>query len=67
VYLGVHFVSDVLAGYCAGLVWLTACIGASRFAERRGLASPSCKVGCAISGQSDQTLLNGRNPILLSP
>jgi undecaprenyl-diphosphatase len=41
VYLGVHFVSDVLAGYCAGLVWLTACIGASRFAERRGLASPS--------------------------
>jgi membrane-associated phospholipid phosphatase len=25
VYLGVHYVSDVVAGYCAGLAWLTLC------------------------------------------
>ena len=24
VYLGVHYASDVLAGFCASLVWLTA-------------------------------------------
>lgn len=26
VYLGVHYPSDVLGGYCAGAVWLTVCI-----------------------------------------
>jgi undecaprenyl-diphosphatase len=34
VYLGVHYASDVLAAYCAGLAWLTLCaltlLGASR-------------------------------------
>lgn len=27
VYLGAHYLSDVLAGYCAGIVWLTLCLG----------------------------------------
>ncbi|MCK9906483.1 phosphatase PAP2 family protein, partial [Frankia sp. Cpl3] len=26
VYLGVHFPSDVIAGFAAGSIWLTACI-----------------------------------------
>jgi membrane-associated phospholipid phosphatase len=35
VYLGMHYLSDVLAGYCAGTVWLLACIGAIRLMRRR--------------------------------
>ena len=39
VYLGVHYTSDVLAGYCAGLTWLTVCVTGYNFAERRRLGS----------------------------
>jgi membrane-associated phospholipid phosphatase len=39
VYLGVHYASDVLAAYCAGLAWLTLCgltlLAASRLRVRR--------------------------------
>lgn len=34
-YLGVHFLSDVIAGYSAGLVWLSVCVTGYQFAERR--------------------------------
>jgi undecaprenyl-diphosphatase len=34
-YLGVHYLSDVIAGYLAGAVWLLVCIAALRFAERQ--------------------------------
>ncbi|MEP6494277.1 MAG: phosphatase PAP2 family protein [bacterium] len=37
IYLGVHYLSDVLAGYCAGFVWLVVSITAYQFAERRGI------------------------------
>jgi membrane-associated phospholipid phosphatase len=33
IYLGVHYLSDVFAGYAAGLIWLTVCITGYRFAE----------------------------------
>jgi undecaprenyl-diphosphatase len=35
VYLGVHYVSDVVAGFCAGTIWLTVCVTGYNFAERR--------------------------------
>lgn len=35
VYLGVHYLSDVVAGYCAGCVWLVVCVTGFRFAERQ--------------------------------
>jgi membrane-associated phospholipid phosphatase len=33
VYLAVHFLSDVIAGYAAGTVWLFVCVSAFRFAH----------------------------------
>jgi undecaprenyl-diphosphatase len=41
-YLGVHYLSDVVAGYAAGFVWLTACITGFEFAGwRRRRAAPA--------------------------
>jgi len=33
-YLGVHYFSDVVGGYAAGLVWLSACVSAVEIARR---------------------------------
>jgi undecaprenyl-diphosphatase len=45
-YLGVHYFSDVVAGYAVGLVWLSVCISGLQVAERRRSISNS-------AGQSD--------------
>jgi undecaprenyl-diphosphatase len=34
-YIGVHYASDVAAGFAAGFVWLFTCVTGYRFAERR--------------------------------
>ncbi len=34
-YLGVHYLSDVLAGTAAGIAWLVICLTAVRLAEHR--------------------------------
>jgi len=36
VYLGVHYPSDVLAGWCAGLVWALVCWLTARYLQKRG-------------------------------
>jgi undecaprenyl-diphosphatase len=40
-YLGVHYFSDVVAGYAAGLLWLSACITGLEMAQRHRGAPPS--------------------------
>lgn len=35
IYLGAHYLSDVVAGYAAGIVWLAACISGLEIALRR--------------------------------
>jgi undecaprenyl-diphosphatase len=40
-YLGVHYLSDVIAGFLAGAIWLLVCIAALKVAERqRGERAP---------------------------
>jgi membrane protein DedA with SNARE-associated domain/membrane-associated phospholipid phosphatase len=46
-YLGVHYFSDVVAGYAAGLLWLSACITGLEIARRqRGAALSSDESRC---------------------
>lgn len=40
-YLGVHYLSDVLGGYAAGVVWLAACITGLEVARRMPPGPPS--------------------------
>ena len=45
VYLGVHYPSDVLAGYAAAVPWLTACLSAyNQYEKRIALLPPGPKI-----------------------
>lgn len=41
IVLQVHYFSDVLAGFCSGLAWLTLCIVVAEWQRRRGLRPAS--------------------------
>ena len=40
-YLGVHYFSDVVAGYAVGILWLSVCISGLQMAQRRWLVPES--------------------------
>jgi undecaprenyl-diphosphatase len=40
VYLGVHYPSDVLAGWTAGLAWSLVCWTVASYLQRRGTVEP---------------------------
>jgi membrane protein DedA with SNARE-associated domain/membrane-associated phospholipid phosphatase len=40
-YLGVHYFSDVVAGYAVGILWLSVCISGLQVAQRRRLTTSS--------------------------
>jgi membrane-associated phospholipid phosphatase len=42
-YLGVHFFSDVMAGFVAGIVWLTTCVTGLEVVRRRALLTTSSR------------------------
>ena len=39
-YLGIHYPSDVLAGWAAGSLWSSACAEAARWLQGRGVVEP---------------------------
>jgi len=41
VYLGVHYPSDVLAGWVAGLAWATLCWAVATYLQKRGQVEPA--------------------------
>jgi undecaprenyl-diphosphatase len=43
-YLGVHYFSDVVGGYAAGLLWLSACISGLEVARRWRAGAPPATV-----------------------
>jgi undecaprenyl-diphosphatase len=51
VYLGVHYPSDVLAGWAAGSLWSSACAQAARWLQRQGGVEPPTETGEAVSEQ----------------
>jgi undecaprenyl-diphosphatase len=40
-YLGVHYFSDVVAGYAVGVLWLSVCISGLQVVQRRRLSASS--------------------------
>jgi undecaprenyl-diphosphatase len=44
VYLGVHYPTDVLAGWCAGLIWALLCWLVARYLQRRGTVERSGRI-----------------------
>jgi undecaprenyl-diphosphatase len=52
IYLGVHYPSDVLAGWAAGLVWAVACWLAARYLQHKGAVEQSLSLGGAAHGKA---------------
>lgn len=51
-YLGVHYPTDIIAGYAAGFVWLTACISSAELWQARHSFKSSLKQWLKADSQS---------------
>jgi undecaprenyl-diphosphatase len=55
VYLGVHYPTDVLAGWCAGIAWALLCASFARWLQQRGKVEPATPSPAAIVNSTPQT------------
>ncbi len=51
-YLGVHYFSDVIGGYAAGVVWLSACVTGLEVARRRRAFHAAVQAGAREAGRT---------------
>ncbi len=51
-YLGVHYFSDVIGGYAAGVVWLSACVTGLEVARRRRAFHAAVEAGATGAGSA---------------
>jgi len=53
IYLGVHYPSDVLAGWAAGSLWSSACAQAARWLQHRGGVEPPTETGGVLDSPKE--------------
>jgi undecaprenyl-diphosphatase len=53
IYLGVHFPTDVLAGWCAGIAWALVCSLLARWLQRQGTIEKESPAPAAASLEAD--------------